>query len=68
MNEKIKYHFVKSHLRRHWVAFTAIVCIGFLNSTVSFLLPVSIGEFFTLQFHTASSKSKLLAGCACAHP
>lgn len=34
---------------------------GFVNSCVSFLLPVSIGEFFAVHFHTGSSKGKLLS-------
>lgn len=34
--------------------------LGLINSCASFLLPVSIGEFFTIYFHSQSSKGKLL--------
>lgn len=54
-------NFVAAHIRKYPFAFAGILTVGFINSCVSFLLPVSIGEFFTLQFHTGSSKGKLLS-------
>jgi len=54
-------NFVSAHIRKYPFAFGGILVAGFINSCVSFLLPVSIGEFFILQFHTGSSKGKLLA-------
>lgn len=57
---KTKSNFVSAHIRKYPFAFAGILLAGFVNSTASFLLPVSIGEFFTLQFHTGSSKAKLL--------
>ena len=56
-----KEHFVSEHIRKNPFSFAAILLAGFVNSCVSFLLPVSIGEFFTLYFHTGSSKGKLLS-------
>lgn len=53
--------FVYEHIRKNPFSFTGTLLAGFVNSCVSFLLPVSIGEFFTLYFHTGSSKGKLLA-------
>lgn len=53
--------FVSAHIQKYSFAFGGILLVGFINSCVSFLLPVSIGEFFTLEFHTGSSKGKLLA-------
>ena len=56
-----KKHFVSEHIRKYQFSFGAILIAGFINSCVSFLLPVSIGEFFTIHFHTGSSKGKLLS-------
>lgn len=42
------------------MVFWVVVLTGFLNNIVTFLLPVSIGEFFVLYFNTGSSKDKLL--------
>lgn len=53
-------HFIADHIRKHRLSFAGIIVAGFVNSCVSFLLPVSIGEFFTLHFHSGSSKAKLL--------
>lgn len=54
-----KFHFVVSHIRKHPTAFAAIITVGFIHGCISFLLPVSVGEFFQLYFHTGSSKGKL---------
>ncbi len=56
-----KIQFVSEHIRRYPFPVGAILFAGFVNSCVSFLLPVSIGEFFTIHFHTGSSKGKLLS-------
>jgi ABC-type multidrug transport system fused ATPase/permease subunit len=53
--------FVLEHIRNHPIPVAAILLAGFANSCVSFLLPVSIGEFFALHFHTGSSKGELLS-------
>lgn len=58
MQESSQY--VLDHIRKYRFAFWGVIFIGLLNSVVSFLLPVSIGEFFTLFFKTGSSKGKLL--------
>lgn len=55
-----KQHFVLAHIAGNPLAFIGIICMGFINSCSSFLLPVSIGEFFSLHFKTGSSKGKLL--------
>lgn len=54
-------NFVSAHIKKYPFAFGGTLLAGFINSCVSFLLPVSIGEFFTLQFHTGGSKGKLLS-------
>lgn len=56
-----KDNFVSAHIKKYPFVFGATLLMSFINSCVSFLLPVSIGEFFTLYFHTGSSKGKLLA-------
>ncbi len=50
-----------SYIQKHSFVFTAIIIAGFVNSCISFLLTVSIGEFFSLFFQTDSSKARLLA-------
>jgi ABC-type multidrug transport system fused ATPase/permease subunit len=52
--------FVSAHIQKYPFAFGGILLAGFINSCMSFLLPISIGEFFTLQFQTGSSKGNLL--------
>lgn len=37
-----------------------IIFIGVLQSCITFLLPVSIGEFFSLQYQAGSTKGRLL--------
>jgi len=56
-----KDHIVYDHIRKHFFALVGIVLAGFVTSCLSFLLPVSIGEFFSLQFQTGGSKSKLFS-------
>lgn len=58
MQESSKYVF--DHIRKYRITFLGVIVIGLLNSVVSFLLPVSIGEFFTLFFGTGSTKGKML--------
>lgn len=53
--------FVSAHIRKYPFSVGAIILTGFVNSCVSFLLPVSIGEFFAIHFQTGSSKGKLLS-------
>ncbi len=56
-----KNQFVSEHIRKYPFSVGGIILAGFVNSCVSFLLPVSIGEFFAVHFHTGSSKGKLLS-------
>jgi len=56
-----KIQFVSEHIRRYPFPVGAILLAGFVNSCVSFLLPVSIGEFFAIHYYTGSSKGKLLS-------
>ena len=62
---------VSDFVRKHLFSLVAILLVGFINNCVSFLLPVSIGEFFAIHFLTGSSRGKLLrllfiAGGLCA--
>jgi ABC-type multidrug transport system fused ATPase/permease subunit len=59
MNKKIP--FVSEHIRKYPFSVAGLLLTGFMNSCISFLLPVSIGEFFVIHFHTGSSKGKLLS-------
>ncbi len=52
--------FIRQHVARHKLLLSGIVGLSWFNSIVSFLLPLSIGEFFTVFFHTGSSKGRLL--------
>ncbi len=54
-----KNSLVLVHIRKHSIEFWLIILIGFISSCISFLLTISIGEFFSLQFQTGSSKSRL---------
>lgn len=56
-----KENFAAKHIKKYPLAFAGNLLMGVINSGVSFLLPVSIGEFFTFYFHTGGSKGKLLA-------
>ncbi|MBK9982008.1 MAG: ABC transporter ATP-binding protein [Saprospiraceae bacterium] len=56
-----KNQHVIDHIRRYRFTFWLVIFTGLLNNIVSFLLPVSIGEFFTIFFHTGSTKGKLLS-------
>ncbi|HJW31671.1 MAG TPA: hypothetical protein VJ508_20760, partial [Saprospiraceae bacterium] len=57
---KVDRGFIPDHIIRQKYVLTGLLLVGWLNSVISFLLPVSIGEFFTIFFHTSSSKGKLL--------
>lgn len=56
-----KHNFVLEHIRKHSFTFAGVLAVGLLNNCVSFLLPVSIGEFFVIQFNESVTKGKLLA-------
>ena len=47
-------------IRKNRSVLAGIIFIGLLQNCVTFLIPVSIGEFFTLQFQASSSKGRLL--------
>jgi len=57
---KFKSRLAAIYIRNNRVALTLIILIGVLQSCVTFLLPVSIGEFFSLQYQAGSSKGRLL--------
>lgn len=57
---KLKSKLAKTYIHKNRAALSLIILIGVLQSCVSFLLPVSIGEFFSLQFQAGSSKGRLL--------
>lgn len=50
-----------THIKKYPVVFGITLTLGFLHSCVSFLIPVFLGDFFTLYFHhNGSSKGRLL--------
>lgn len=53
-------NFVSHHIGRHKLVFLLIIITGFVNSCLTFLIPVSIGEFFYLEFQTGGGKAQLL--------
>lgn len=52
---------ISGQFKKYPFTFIGIIVVGLINSTTTFLLPVSIGDFFALYFHTKGSKGKLLA-------
>lgn len=56
----IHNRYIADHLRRYSLVFYGVLIIGLFNSLVTFLLPVSVGEFFTLFYHTGSTKGEFL--------
>jgi len=56
----IKSRLTKEHINRNKTILTLVILIGVLQNCLSFLLPISIGEFFMLTFQTGSSKGRLL--------
>jgi ABC-type multidrug transport system fused ATPase/permease subunit len=57
---KLKSQLATTYIRKNRAALAVIIFIGILQSCVTFLLPVSIGEFFSLQYQAGSSKGRLL--------
>ena len=53
-------NFLYNHLHKNKASIAIVLCAGIVHSMISFLLTLLIGEFFTLQFNTGSSKGKLL--------
>mgnify|MGYP001241785383 FL=1 len=56
----IKSLLAREYIRNNRGTLALIIFAGVLQSFISFLLPVSIGEFFSLQFQASSSKGRLL--------
>ncbi|CAN5739716.1 hypothetical protein BH10BAC3_BH10BAC3_27640 [soil metagenome] len=52
--------FLKAHFRQYSVQLFLIVLFDLINSCTHFFLTLIIGDFFIIQFHTDSSKGKLL--------
>ena len=50
----------KEFIHKNRLVLAGIILIGVVNSIVTFLLPVSIGNFFILQFGSEGSKGRLL--------
>lgn len=57
---KRKSQLATTYISKNKAALAGIILIGILQSCVTFLLPVSIGEFFSLQYQAGSSKGRLL--------
>lgn len=55
-----KHAYLKRHLRVYKFQFAIVIFWGLLQSLVSFILTLLIGNFFILRFDTGSSKGKLL--------
>lgn len=56
---------IKSRLAREFISgnkavLSLVIFTGLLRSCISFLLAVSIGEFFSIEFNTGSSRGRLL--------
>jgi ABC-type multidrug transport system fused ATPase/permease subunit len=57
---KLKSQLATTYISENRSTLLLIILIGILQSCVTFLLPVSIGEFFSLQYQAGSSKGRLL--------
>ena len=57
---RLKSRLATTYISKNRGALSLIILIGVLQSCVTFLLPVSIGEFFSLQYQAGSSKGRLL--------
>lgn len=57
---KLKSQLATTYISKNRAALAGIIFIGVLQSGITFLLPVSIGEFFSLQYQSGSSKGRLL--------
>ncbi len=55
-----KENHVIAHFLKFRLEFCFVIFIGFLNNIISFLLPISIGVFFSIYFNTGSTKESLL--------
>jgi ABC-type multidrug transport system fused ATPase/permease subunit len=54
------YSYTSIHIRQHSAGILLIILLGLVNSLATFLLPVSIGDFFSIQYQEDGTKSKLL--------
>ncbi len=57
---KLKSQLAKEYISGNKSILSLIIFTGLIRGCISFLLPVSIGEFFSLQFNAGSSKGRLL--------
>ena len=57
---KLKSQLAAEYINNNKAALIVIIVVGVLQSCITFLLPVSIGEFFSIQFHAGSGKGRLL--------
>lgn len=57
---KLKSQLATEYIGSNKALVALIIFIGVLQSCITFLLPVSVGEFFSLRFHSGSSKGRLL--------
>lgn len=57
---KLKSQLATEYISNNKSTLALIILVGVLQSCITFLLPVSIGEFFSLQFQAGSSKGRLL--------
>lgn len=57
---KLRSRIAAEYINANRPILASIIIIGVLQSFITFLLPVSIGEFFSLQFKAGSSKGRLL--------
>ncbi|MFZ4058917.1 MAG: ABC transporter transmembrane domain-containing protein, partial [Ferruginibacter sp.] len=52
--------FKQDFFKNRKVVLGLFILVGLIQSIATFLLPVSIGEFFSIRFHSSGSKGKLL--------
>jgi ABC-type multidrug transport system fused ATPase/permease subunit len=57
---KFKSHLAREYTGRNKSILSLIIFTGLLQSCISFLLPVTIGDFFSIQYNAGSSKGRLL--------
>ena len=57
---KLRSQLAREYISSNKTILSLIIFTGLLRSCISFLLPVTIGEFFSLQYNAGSSKGRLL--------
>ena len=56
----LSHSYTREYLQQHKAAIAGILILGLVNSIVTFLLPLTLGDFFSIQYQEDGAKSKFL--------